>query len=186
MNRDRKPLPRFWYFPRGEKAVVVMTGDDHGSGGTGGPLRQPTDARARPAARVADWECVRGDLVRLPGHAASPTRRRRPTRPQGFEVGAARQHRAAPTGRRRRSQRLLRDQLAAFAAQLPERSAPPRPTARTASRGATGRPSRRSSSSTASASTRTTTTGRRPGSRTGPASSPARACRCASPTSTAR
>ena len=24
MNADRKPLPRFWYFPRGEKAVVVM------------------------------------------------------------------------------------------------------------------------------------------------------------------
>ena len=31
MNRDQKPLPRFWYLPRGEKAVVVMTGDDHGT-----------------------------------------------------------------------------------------------------------------------------------------------------------
>ena len=29
MERDRKPLPRFWYLPRGEKAAVVMTGDDH-------------------------------------------------------------------------------------------------------------------------------------------------------------
>lgn len=36
MNIDRKPLPRFWYFPRGESAVVVMTGDDHGHGGTVG------------------------------------------------------------------------------------------------------------------------------------------------------
>ena len=36
MNADRKPLPRFWYFPRGEKAVVVMTGDDHGSGDPAG------------------------------------------------------------------------------------------------------------------------------------------------------
>ena len=36
MNRDKKPLPRFWYFPRDEKAVVLMTGDDHGSGGTTG------------------------------------------------------------------------------------------------------------------------------------------------------
>ena len=36
MNLDKKPLPRFWYFPRGEKAVVVMTGDDHGNGGTAG------------------------------------------------------------------------------------------------------------------------------------------------------
>jgi hypothetical protein len=25
------PLPRFWYFPRGEKAVLAITGDDHGS-----------------------------------------------------------------------------------------------------------------------------------------------------------
>ena len=25
MNVDRKPLPRFWYFPFGKKAAVVMT-----------------------------------------------------------------------------------------------------------------------------------------------------------------
>ena len=31
INQDRKPLPRFWYFPRDEKAVVVMTGDAHGT-----------------------------------------------------------------------------------------------------------------------------------------------------------
>src|SRR6185312_3960497 len=36
MNLDRKPLPRFWYFPRSAKAVVVATGDDHGNGGTAG------------------------------------------------------------------------------------------------------------------------------------------------------
>lgn len=29
LAHDRKPLPRFWYFPNGHKAVVVMTGDDH-------------------------------------------------------------------------------------------------------------------------------------------------------------
>ena len=34
MNSNKKPMPRFWYFPRGKKAVVVMTGDDHGIGGT--------------------------------------------------------------------------------------------------------------------------------------------------------
>src|SRR5207244_9123947 len=32
MNRSRTPLPRFWYFPRGKNAVVVMTGDEHGGG----------------------------------------------------------------------------------------------------------------------------------------------------------
>ena len=40
MNRDRKPLPRFWYFPRSAKAVVVITGDDHGNGGTAGRFDQ--------------------------------------------------------------------------------------------------------------------------------------------------
>ena len=29
MNVNKKPLPRFWYFPSGFKAVVIMTGDDH-------------------------------------------------------------------------------------------------------------------------------------------------------------
>ena len=39
MSSDRLPMPRFWYFPRGERAVVVMTGDDHTAGGNGGALR---------------------------------------------------------------------------------------------------------------------------------------------------
>ncbi|MGH8610626.1 MAG: DUF4082 domain-containing protein [Gammaproteobacteria bacterium] len=58
-NRDRKPLPRFWYFPRGEKAVVIMTGDDHGNGGTAGRFDQFI-AQSPPGCSVADWECVRG------------------------------------------------------------------------------------------------------------------------------
>ena len=29
MESDKKPLPRFWYLPRGAKAVVLMSGDDH-------------------------------------------------------------------------------------------------------------------------------------------------------------
>ena len=34
MNLDKAPLPRFWYLPRGEKAAMILTGDDHGYGGT--------------------------------------------------------------------------------------------------------------------------------------------------------
>ena len=30
------PMPRFWYFPNGAKAQVIMTGDDHNGGGTAG------------------------------------------------------------------------------------------------------------------------------------------------------
>jgi hypothetical protein len=58
MSADRLPLPRFWYFPRGERAVVVMTGDDHGGGGT---VAHFDRFRALSAAgcSVADWDCVR-------------------------------------------------------------------------------------------------------------------------------
>ncbi len=57
-NLGRKPLPRFWYFPKGKKAVVVMTGDDHANGGTAG--RFEAYKAARPAnCSVVDWDCVR-------------------------------------------------------------------------------------------------------------------------------
>ena len=59
VNADRKPMPRFWYFPRGEKAVVVMTGDDHGNGGTAG--RFDGFRSSSPAGcSVAQWDCIRG------------------------------------------------------------------------------------------------------------------------------
>ncbi len=59
MNRDKKPLPRFWYFPRSEKAVVIMTGDDHANGGTVGRFDQ-FKAQSSVGCSVANWECVRG------------------------------------------------------------------------------------------------------------------------------
>ncbi|MBC8074695.1 MAG: Ig-like domain-containing protein, partial [Chloroflexales bacterium] len=58
MNADRKPLPRFWYFPRGEKAVVVMTHDDHGGGDIVGRINGYN--QLSPAScNVDNWECVR-------------------------------------------------------------------------------------------------------------------------------
>ena len=59
VNKDRKPLPRFWYFPRDEKAVVVMTGDDHANNGTQGRFDQFL-ALSPAGCSVEDWECVRG------------------------------------------------------------------------------------------------------------------------------
>ncbi|MDP9491802.1 MAG: Ig-like domain-containing protein, partial [Actinomycetota bacterium] len=59
MNRDRKPLPRLWYFPRDEKAAIVMTGDDHAVGGTAGRFDQHK-AQSPAGCSLADWECVRG------------------------------------------------------------------------------------------------------------------------------
>ena len=59
VNQDRKPLPSFWFLPRDEKAAVVMTGDDHGNGGTAGRFDQFI-ADSPSGCVVADWECVRG------------------------------------------------------------------------------------------------------------------------------
>jgi len=92
MNLDRKPLPRFWYFPRDEKAVVVLTGDDH-NGFRGNAYPGNTEIffehqkeRSPAGCSVENWECVRSTsymYVENPmtnAQAASYTA-------QGFEIG---------------------------------------------------------------------------------------------------
>jgi hypothetical protein len=59
------PMPRFWYFPRGVKAVVVMTGDDHANGGTAGRFEQHK-AYSPAGCSVEDWECVRSTSYIFP------------------------------------------------------------------------------------------------------------------------
>jgi hypothetical protein len=58
MNRGRRPLPRFWYFPRGVKAVVIMTGDEDGGGGAGGRF-DVYNAASPAGCKAENWECVR-------------------------------------------------------------------------------------------------------------------------------
>ncbi len=59
VNASKKPLPRFWYFPRMLPAVVVMTGDDHAANGT--QPRFDEYITASPAnCSVVDWTCIRG------------------------------------------------------------------------------------------------------------------------------
>ena len=58
MNVSKKPLPRFWYPPRGLKAAVVMTGDDQNSGLLGSRF-DCYIALSPPGCSVANWECVR-------------------------------------------------------------------------------------------------------------------------------
>jgi len=93
MNLAKKPLPRFWYFPRGEKAVVIMTGDDHGfgyyggdGGGTAG--RFELFKSMSPAnCSVADWECVRGTSYLFPETTTLTDAQSVSYTSQGFEVG---------------------------------------------------------------------------------------------------
>lgn len=85
MTRDQAPLPRFWYFPRGEKAVVIMTGDDHGNNGTAGRWDQFLAASA-PGCSVEDWECVRGTSYMYPSTPMTDAQAAA-YEAQGFEVG---------------------------------------------------------------------------------------------------
>ena len=85
MNSDRKLLPRFWYFPRGHKAVVVMTGDDHANNGTAGRFDQYL-AYSPSNSSVADWEAVRSTsylFVNTPLTDAQA----RAYHSNGFEIG---------------------------------------------------------------------------------------------------
>ena len=83
--RDRFPVPRFWYFPGTTKAVVVATGDDHGTGGT--PGRFSTYAAASPSGcSVARWECPRFTSYVYPSTPMTNTQAAS-FNGQGFEVG---------------------------------------------------------------------------------------------------
>lgn len=85
MNRHTKPLPRLWYFPKGLKAVVVGTGDDHGNGGTAGRFDQYV-ANSPAGCSVADWTCLRFSSYIYTGTPLSNAQATSYDQ-QGFEVG---------------------------------------------------------------------------------------------------
>ncbi|WP_018612191.1 DUF4082 domain-containing protein [Segetibacter koreensis] len=59
-NADKKPTPRFWFLPRGLKAAIVMTGDDHASGGTAGRFDQyKALSSSNTADAVKNWTAIR-------------------------------------------------------------------------------------------------------------------------------
>ena len=84
MGADRKPVPRFWYFPEGHEAAVVMTGDDHALGGTAGRFDKYI-ASSPAGCSNADWECVRSTSYVFPGSPLTNAQAQSYTA-QGFEV----------------------------------------------------------------------------------------------------
>ena len=121
MNADRKPLPRFWYFPRGEKAVIVMTGDDHNSSGTDDQWEYFKSV-SPAGCSVDNWECIRGTSYVYTGNAMSDAQAAAYTA-QGFEVAL---HPDTSCGNFTPDglDQLLNDQLAAFATRFPSVPAP--------------------------------------------------------------
>ena len=161
MNLDRTPLPRFWYLPRGEKAAVVMTGDDHAhTRGTVGPVRPLPGRQPERAARSPTGSACASTSYVFPAPPTDAQAARLPGR--GLRDRAAPQSPNCPTATLRAGGSLdddLTTQLDDFAASVAEPRRARAPAGPTASSGATGRASRRSSCSTGSASTPTTTTG---------------------------
>jgi PKD repeat protein len=90
MNMNKKPLPRFWYFPNGVKAVIILTGDDHWGRSTPSGSTQEFFERhiqQSPAGCVVDdWECVRSSSYGYPGALLTDAQAAAYTA-QGFEFG---------------------------------------------------------------------------------------------------
>ncbi len=86
---DRKPLPRFWFLPKGLKAAVVMTGDDHGLAGptTFNRFNQYKSLSAdNSPTGVADWNAIRGTSYIFPGTPITDAQTST-FQADGFEIG---------------------------------------------------------------------------------------------------
>ncbi len=121
MERDKMPLPRFWYLPRGKKAVVVMSGDDHSpSQAPGGTAANFDGFKSMSPAGcvVANWECVRSTSYVYP-NSTSRNAQAAAYIAEGFEVALHPQRRRR--ARQRRSRRP--SSRAVYDTQLPRSQA---------------------------------------------------------------
>ncbi|MFD8482682.1 Ig-like domain-containing protein [Kitasatospora sp. NPDC059673] len=117
MDAAKKPLPKFWYFPRDVKAVVVMTGDDHGIGGTTGRF-DGYIAQSPAGCNVANWECVRASSY---VYASGPMTdaQAKAYSDQGFEIGTHITTNCTPWGTPADLANVYTTQIAAWKAKFP-------------------------------------------------------------------
>jgi hypothetical protein len=127
MERDQLPLPRFWYLPRGEKAVVVMSGDDHSPQTPGGTSSHFDRFKALSPAgcSVVDWECVRSTSYVYPDGTLTNAQAAAYVA-DGFEIGLHPTFGGCPSSSIPQSQlsAMFDTQTAAFLAKFPSLSAP--------------------------------------------------------------
>jgi hypothetical protein len=121
LTADRAPMPRFWYFPRGAKAVIVMTGDNHGSFGME-PRFDRCIALSDSGCSVDDWECIRATGFLYMGPPFSDAQASF-YQEQGFEVAIHMTAGCLNVSRAALAKRFDED-LAAFAAAYPGARAP--------------------------------------------------------------
>jgi Big-like domain-containing protein len=86
MNTDKRPLPRFWYFPNMKKAVILMTGDDHGSAASTQATFDMLNNASAPGCSVANWDCYRATSW-MYTESGLTNEQALTYRNQGFEMG---------------------------------------------------------------------------------------------------
>ncbi len=123
VNLDRKPLPSFWFLPRDEKAAVVMSGDDHGNGGTSSRFDQFI-ADGPSGCVVADWECVRGTSYIYPSTTGLSNAAATAYQSAGFEIALHLLTNCADWPDRAALESFYTSQLPALAANYPGLNAP--------------------------------------------------------------
>ncbi|MFP5365198.1 MAG: DUF4082 domain-containing protein [Thermoleophilia bacterium] len=121
INLDKAPLPRFWYLPRGEKAALVLTGDDHATAGSLAWFNR-LKASSPEGCSVADWECVRATSYLYPD-AALTDAQMADYQAAGFEI-ALHLNTQCQDFTATSLASTLSGQLAAFAASWPSVRAP--------------------------------------------------------------
>ena len=85
MEMDQMPMPRLWYLPRGEKAAVLMTGDDHTASFTDERFDQFI-ATSPAGCSVDNWECIRASSYIYPNNTMTD-QQAASYNAQGFEIG---------------------------------------------------------------------------------------------------
>jgi hypothetical protein len=117
------PLPRFWYFPHGYKAAVIMTGDDHGNGGTAGRFDEFAGPADSPAGcSVAAWTCVRATSYVFPSTPLTDAQVAA-YQAEGFEI-ALHPDTGCTDHTADEYQQIFHTQLGEFAAAFPSAAAP--------------------------------------------------------------
>ena len=164
-----------------------MTGDDHGDGGMAAAF-DIYRSESPAGCSVDDWECVRATGYVYVGPTLHRRAGRRSTTTSGFEVGAARQHQLRQLDAEPRTRASSPTSSPTFDADVSRASRSP-----STNRNALHRVERLEHrtpevelAARHPARHELLLLARRAGSRTAPACSPAPACRCASPSSTAR
>jgi hypothetical protein len=128
MVRDQLPLPRFWYLPRGAKAAVVLSGDDHSPTASEGSTAANFDhfkALSPPGCSVADWQCVRATSYVYPESSLTPAQADSYAA-EGFEIALHPNFGGAcpPAPTAAQLEALLDSQLAQFRTRYPNLPSP--------------------------------------------------------------